>query len=457
MNSVVLKASSTPSAAPRSGRCSPSPSASVWAPSAGAQSPGDGPGGPVLVLVDPADEFGRYYAEILRAEGLNEFAVADVGSLSAQGLAGYQVVVLARTAVTGAQAGVLDAWVRAGGNLIAMRPSAALAGTLGLGTDVGDLANGYLRVAAGRGVTGETMQFHGTADRWTLAGAATVATLYSNADHGDDQPGRDGARCRGRPGAAFTYDLARSVVYTRQGNPAWAGQERDGERRRSAPDDLFFGGRRQPDWVDLDKVAIPQADEQQRLLANLITQMNARPQAAAAVLVLPARREGGRGHDRRRPRQQRHRRPQFDIFKPPARRGCVVDDWECVRATSYVFPSTPMPDAQAAPTTGQGFEIGLHINTGCADFTPTSLREHYERPARAVRGATFPTLRAPATNRTHCIVWSDCASQARGRAATTASGSTRTTTTGRAPGSEPARHLHRLRHADALRRRPTAR
>ena len=28
--------------------------------------------------------------------------------------------------------------------------------------------------------------------------------------------------------AAFTYDLARSVVYTRQGNPAWAGQERDG-------------------------------------------------------------------------------------------------------------------------------------------------------------------------------------------------------------------------------------
>ncbi len=27
--------------------------------------------------------------------------------------------------------------------------------------------------------------------------------------------------------AAFTYDLARSVVYTRQGNPAWAGQERD--------------------------------------------------------------------------------------------------------------------------------------------------------------------------------------------------------------------------------------
>ena len=41
----------------------------------------------------------------------------------------------------------------------------------------------------------------------------------------------------------------------------------------------------QPDWVDLNKVAIPQADEQQHLLTNLIEQMNLETQAAAAVLV----------------------------------------------------------------------------------------------------------------------------------------------------------------------------
>ena len=82
----------------------------------------------------------------------------------------------------------------------------------------------------------------------------------------------------GGSAAAFTYDLARSVVYTRQGNPAWAGQERDGQTpdplrrpllRRGAPVDP------QPDWVDLSKVAIPQADEQQRLLANLIGMLTA--------------------------------------------------------------------------------------------------------------------------------------------------------------------------------------
>ena len=72
--------------------------------------------------------------------------------------------------------------------------------------------------------------------------------------------------------AAFTYDLAKSVIYTRQGNPAWSGQERDGILPIRS-DDLFFGaaaGDSRPDWVDLNKVAIPQADEQQRLLANII-------------------------------------------------------------------------------------------------------------------------------------------------------------------------------------------
>ena len=57
----------------------------------------------------------------------------------------------------------------------------------------------------------------------------------------------------GGQAAAFTYDLARSVVYTRQGNPAWAGHKRDGLRREIRPDDLFYGAKAgdvQPDWVD---------------------------------------------------------------------------------------------------------------------------------------------------------------------------------------------------------------
>ena len=117
-----------------------------------------------------------------------------------------------------------------------------------------------------------------------------MATLYSNATTATANPAVTMRTVGSGKAVAFTYDLARSVVYTRQGNPAWSGQERDG----IAPirsDDLFFGARTgdmQPDWVDLNKVAIPQADEQQRLLSNMILHVNAAEEAAAALLVLPA-------------------------------------------------------------------------------------------------------------------------------------------------------------------------
>ena len=96
-------------------------------------------------------------------------------------------------------------------------------------------------------------------------------------------------RLRRGQAAAFTYDLARSVVYTRQGNPAWAGQERDGEVPPIIrPDDLFFGAKLGP-TARLDrheKIQLPQADEQQRLLANLI-ELDDPTSADPPLLVLP--------------------------------------------------------------------------------------------------------------------------------------------------------------------------
>lgn len=382
-------------------------------------SPG-GPGGaPVLVVVDPGDPFGQYYAEILRAEGLNEFAVAGAGTLSAQSLAGYQVVLLAQTALSDAQAQVLRTWVTDGGDLIAMRPDARLAGLLGLGSDGGDLADGYLQVAPDRGVTTQTIQFHGVADRWTPAGATPVATLFSDAATSTGSPAvtlqRVGAA--GGQAAAFTYDLARSVIFTRQGNPAWAGDERDrtgdGVTRS---DDLFFGakpGDVRPDWVDLNKVAIPQADEQQRLLANLITQMSGTrvplprfwylPRGAKAAVVMTGDDHAGGGTA-----------GQFNRFKAAGPAGCSVADWQCVRSTSYVYPATPIPGAQGYQA--DGFEIALHLNTGCANFTRASLAAAWTQQLAQFRTA-FPGVAAPITNRTHCIVWSDWAGEALAEAA----------------------------------------
>lgn len=378
-----------------------------------------GPGGPVLVISGNANPFTRYVGEILLAEGLNHYAIREIGAVTATTLAGYDVAILGETSLTSAQVTMLSDWVNAGGNLIALRPDAQLAGLLGLTPASGSLAEGYLLVntasAPGQGIVNETIQFHGTADHYNLNGATAVATLYSNATTATSHPAVTlrSVGSAGGQAAAFTYDLARSVVYTRQGNPAWAGQERDGTAPRRS-NDLFFGnasGDPQTDWIDLNKVAIPQADEQQRLLANLILAMNADrrplprfwyfPRGEKAVVVMTGDDHANNGTYGR-----------FQAYQTASPVGCSVADWECVRGTSYIYPNTPLAALDAEAFEADGFEIAVHVNTSCADWNATTLQNFFATQL-ADFAAKYTTLDAPATNRTHCIAWSDWATQAK--------------------------------------------
>ena len=45
---------------------------------------------------------------------------------------------------------------------------------------------------------------------------------------------------------------------------------------------------------------------------------------------------------------------QFDRFMAESAPGCSVADWQCVRATSYVYPGTPLTDAQSGRVPGGG-------------------------------------------------------------------------------------------------------
>ncbi len=372
--------------------------------------PATGPGGPIVVIASSTNRFTEYVAEILRVEGLNAFSVVDIGAVTPSLLAGYDVAILGQVSpLTGTQVTTLSDWVQAGGNLITMRPDTQLAGLLGLNALGTTLADRYLEVntagAPGAGIVAETMQFHGTADLYSVVDATVVARLFSNATTPTTSPAVT-VRSVGTAGgqaAAFTYDLARSVVYTRQGNPAWAGQERDGEAPIRA-DDLFYGGT-EADYVDLTRVAIPQADEQQRLLANLIGFVTRDrtplprfwyfPSGHKAVVVMTGDDHGNNGTS-----------GQFDFFNTRSAPGCSVDDWECVRGTSYIYPYTPIPPAQASAYVSQGFEIGVHVTTNCANYTPSSLSGTYTTDIQAF-AAAFTALPAPRTNRTHCIPWSD--------------------------------------------------
>jgi len=376
--------------------------------------PDQGPGGPILVVSAPGNPFSRYYAEILRAEGLNAFAVMDLAAVNASVLADYDVVVLGNIPLSTTEVTMFTNWVNAGGRLIAMRPDKKLAVLLGLTDASATLSDSYLLIdtssGPGIGLVRETIQFHGQADLYTTAGATALATLYSSASVSASSPavtlrqvGSNGGQA-----AAFAFDLARSVVYTRQGNPAWAGTDRDGSLP-IRPDDMFFGGK-QPDWVDLTKVAIPQADEQQRLFAKLIEQMNAArrplprfwylPRGLKAAIVMTGDDHGNGGT-----------LPRFDQFVASSVPGCSVDDWECIRGTSYIYTNTPISADVAAAYAAQGFEIGLHITTNCSDYTSSSIGNTYTSQLASWR-TKYSVLASPRTNRTHCIVWSDWSSQA---------------------------------------------
>ena len=240
------------------------------------------------------------------------------------------------------------------------------------------------------------------------------------------------ARTAGKA-VAFTYDLARSVVYTRQGNPAWSGQKRDGQIE---PDPLgrpvlrCGRGDSQPDWVDFNKVAIPQADEQQRLLANAIILGNLHrkplprfwylPKGLKAAIVMTGDNHGDGGMACR-----------FDIYRSqsPAE---LLGGRLGVRARHRVrvLRVPGFTDAQASFYNNLGFEVAVHINTNCARATQSQYERLRHEPARRAsprRSRASPSRRRTATTASRGATGARFP-RSRPR---TASGSTRTTTTGR--------------------------
>lgn len=367
---------------------------------------------PIVVLTSAANKFTQYYTQILRAEGLNEFNTADVSTLSASLLANHDVAILGAVELTDAQVTILTNWVNAGGNLIAMRPDKKLAPLLGL-TDVGSTyTEAYLRVARsgpGRGIVNETIQYHDVADRYTLSGAQALATLYLNSTTSTSNPAVTlrSVGMNGGHAAAFTYDLARSVVYTRQGDPTAIFDNIDPIRPHN-----FF----QPDYVNLDKVAIPQADEQQRLLANLITHINLAKKPLPRFWYLPSGHKAAVVHALDSHELNVSVNRIFQKFLDASPAGCSVTNWQCPRATAWVYTLpqlAALSDAQAAAYNAQGFELGVHVTNGGHNFAGyADLDDTYRLQLKEFRD-NYPSLPPQTTHRYHAIVWSDWLTQAR--------------------------------------------
>jgi len=103
---------------------------------------------------------------------------------------------------------------------------------------------------------------------------------------------------------------------------------------------------------------------------------------------------------------------RFDRYMQLSPPGCSVEAWECVRATAFMFGNATVTDAMAAQYEAEGFELGLHVDTGCVGWTPDALEGFYEAQL-AAWAAAYPSLPRQSSVRTHCVTWSDWASQAK--------------------------------------------
>jgi hypothetical protein len=388
--------------------------------------PDKGTGGPVLVISSSLSPFSKYMAEILRAQGYNSFRAVDITQINPLMLDSFDVILLGNIAVVASEAAMLSNWAKAGGTLIAQRPGPLLLPLMGLvktGTEPDNITNTYLLVDTaaglpGAGIVSQTIQYHGVADKYIMKpGTTALATLYSSAYTATANPAitTTNVGTNGGKAIAFAFDLAKSIVLTRQGNIAWATKNRDDQSGPIRSDDLFF-----PNYVDFNKIQIPQADEQQHLLTNIILLSNLHRKPLPHLWLLPGDLKAAvvmTGDDHGYlfyvgSTGTAGRFNEYIKLSGTENNQQGVDDWKAIRATSYVNNNIALPDDSVAYYQSLGFEIALHPTTICNDFTMTSLSSDIKRQWNALH-THLPSMNPIASNRTHCLPWSDWSSQAK--------------------------------------------
>jgi hypothetical protein len=369
-----------------------------------AQAQSDGAAG--LIVTANNEPYTSYYEEILKAEGLNLFDSTAEDRFDPATLDRYAVVLLATSSLPAASTKALENWVQAGGSLIAIRPGNSILAMMCLVDDARPpLRTAYLRalpdLRAAEKFAGRPLQLHGEIDRYEVlsgceAETVTVAQLYAAPNRSLPSAAIAMRRLGYGTIITFSYDLARSIVYTRQGNPNWAGQERDGSEPRR-PNDLFY-----PDHVDRDLMGVPQADEHQRLLANLI--LTTAPMPLPRYWYLPGTRRAaivmvGDDHATRDGTAT-----LFARMRDESADGCRLEQWECLRATALLTLGTSIPPAVVDSFHEQGFEFGVHVDTDCANQDAARLEQTLRKQIRDFR-RKYPFLSKQISQRLHCIVW----------------------------------------------------
>jgi hypothetical protein len=380
--------------------------------------PGVRGSGPLLVVTDPTNAYSDDYCSALfKTEGIPECASTDAGNITSNfSLKSYKTLVLADGApLTSSQVTLISNWVTNGGTLVAMKPNDNLDNLLGIKTRQQDsLFDAYYKVDTTKlpGIETQTMQFHGPADQHALNGATAMATLYSSSTQATAYPAMTSKTVGSGKAIAVMYDAAKSVMLLRDGNPGLAGASTVSTDGLVRFVDRFGLG-----WLDTTKASIPQADEQQRILANVAEGGANLPRLwyfpsykgalTKSAIVLT-------GDDHNQGSSQTLNRFAAETAANPA--GCSVANWTCYTSTSYAYPGA-FSDVAAKPYTDSGFEVSPHFadNSGC--FSNWQTQSQLDATVTADLNAwnsSYPTISAaykPLTERFHCYgIWNDYSS-----------------------------------------------
>ncbi len=252
------------------------------------------PGAPILVLWDSQTphRFSGYITEILQIEGYNWFTVHDLSrqAISTEQLGAHAIVILTHVEPSSEVQEQVLAYVRQGGNLIALHPPEALAGALGLIPHRQEMVDRYVAFNKGcalnAGVEPYTVQFHGRAKlyRWEGYEAQVLATFAAFPDVVTKYPAIVVGNFGQGHWAVFSYDLAESTVLFHQGRREQASTgscpDPDGDRGFK-PNDLFVG------YLDAALCHLPQADLHQDALVRILEWMTGLRQPLPRLWYFP--------------------------------------------------------------------------------------------------------------------------------------------------------------------------
>jgi len=383
---------------------------------------------PLLILINESNDnnpFGILLAEILRTEGLNLFSVANLSAVSSSILAQFDTILLTEGMLDAKQTQIIEGYVARGGQLIAMHSDPLLASMSGVEHLGKSIAEGYLQINPQNpmchGIARQPLQFHGRADCYRLQSAEAIAWLFDAAENKTEFPAITLNSYGKGQVVLWAFDLTRSVAYTRQGNPMMANvpcAEWDGNRAVN----MFVDG-----WIDLDKLAIPQADEQQRLLVNILTGLSQEkcplprlwyfPNKAPGMLIATgdAHKTSETGMEKTYSLVEKYGGHMSIYYTPHI----VETDWErAARRAKYLatdfVPSIKayIPETFAAPTPSKvanwrerGHEFSFH------PYVETGLEQGWQRYWVEFTGRGYGPVTS--TVRTHRILWTGWVETAR--------------------------------------------